>query len=129
MQRASSQAGARFVLMFVPYKSQVYLPLLQRTLAGDDLAKALHFSLKDMPAPPDIARFSRNWLAQNELMRRFCEQVGIPFLDLTTALQERVEHGENMYFQDDSHLNEAGEALIGATLAEFLRQQDLITTR
>lgn len=126
MQRVSSAAGARFVLMFIPFKSQVYLPLLERTFPGEDLAKALHFSLPDMPAPPDLALLSRNRLAQNALMRRFCAGAGIPYLDLTTALQERVENGENMYFPDDSHLNEAGEALTAATLAGFLRQQGLV---
>ncbi|MCX6544637.1 MAG: GDSL-type esterase/lipase family protein [Acidobacteria bacterium] len=126
MQRASSDAGARFVLMFIPFKSQVYLPLLERTFSGEELASALHFSLPDMPVPLDLARLSRNRLAQNALMRRVCAGTGIPFLDLTTALQERVEKGENMYFPDDSHLNEAGEALTAATLAEFLRQQGLV---
>jgi hypothetical protein len=33
-----------------------------------------------------------------------------------------------MYFPDDSHLNEAGEALTAAMLAEFLREQGLIKT-
>ena len=94
----------------------------------NDLSKALHFSLQDTPALPDVARLSRNRLAQNALMQRFCELAGIPFLDLTTALQERVESGENMYFPDDSHLNEAGEAVTAATLAEFLRKQGLIKT-
>ena len=129
MQRASRAAGARFVLMFIPFKSQVYLPLLERTFSGERLAGALHVSLGDSAAVPDVARFSRNRLAQNGLMRRFCDQAGIPFLDLTAALQERVEGGENMYFPDDSHLNEAGEALTAATLAEFLRKNALIATR
>ena len=129
MQRASRAAGARFVLMFIPFKSQVYLPLLERTFSSERLAGALHVSLGDSAAVPDVARFSRNRLAQNGLMRRFCDQAGIPFLDLTAALQERVEGGENMYFPDDSHLNEAGEALTAATLAEFLRKNALIATR
>ena len=100
----------------------------ERTFASEDLAKALHFYLQDTPALPDVERLSRNRLAQNALMQRFCEEAGIPFLDLTTALQERVENGENMYFPDDSHLNEAGEALTAAMLAEFLREQGLIKT-
>jgi hypothetical protein len=129
MQRASIEGGARFVLMFIPFKSQVYLPLLERMFSREDLAEALHFSLKDTPTRPDVERLSENRLAQNTLMRRFCEQAGIPFLDLTTALQERVESGENMYFPDDSHLNEAGEALTAAMLAEFLQKQGLTPRR
>jgi lysophospholipase L1-like esterase len=129
MQRASRNAGARFVLMFIPFKSQVYLPLLERTFARDALARALQFYLHDTAAVPDVARFSRNRLAQNGLMQRFCEATGIPFLDLTGALQRHVENGENMYFADDSHLNEAGEAVTAEVLAEFLQKEGLGAVR
>jgi hypothetical protein len=129
MRRASNVAGARFVLMFVPFKSQVYLPLLQRSFSREALSEALHLSLPDMPTRPDVDRFSRNRVAQNALMRRFCEVEGIPFLDLTPSLQQRVEDGENMYFPDDSHFNEAGEALAAGTLASFLRTGGLLGPR
>lgn len=119
MQQASRDAGAQFVLMFIPFKSQVYYPLLERAFPRDELGNALAFSLKDGPKP-DIERFSRNRLAQNALLQRFCAQAGIPFLDLTPALQARVESGTNMYFQDDSHFNEQGQALAAEMLASFL---------
>jgi hypothetical protein len=54
MERAPRYAGAQFVLMFIPFKSQVYLPLLQRTFAKEALSEALHFSLKDAPSRPDL---------------------------------------------------------------------------
>ncbi|MEO8682586.1 MAG: hypothetical protein ABI665_26295 [Vicinamibacterales bacterium] len=128
MQRASAGAGAQFVVMFIPFKSQVYLPLLQRTFVKDELSRALQFSLKDAPAPPDVDRFAKNRLAQNTLMQRFCQQAGIPLLDLTAALQARVEDGENLYFQDDSHFNEAGEAFAASALAAFLEARGLLRT-
>lgn len=53
-------------------------------------------------------------------MARFCARAGIPLLDLTEALQARVEAGETMYFPDDSHLDENGEALVAERLAAFL---------
>ena len=33
----------------------------------------------------------------------------------------RVQSGENVYFPDESHLNEAGEAVLADTLAAFLK--------
>jgi lysophospholipase L1-like esterase len=53
-------------------------------------------------------------------MARLCAEAGIPFLDTTPVLAARVATGENVYFPDESHLNEAGEALIAETLAGFL---------
>ena len=35
MQRRSREAGAEFMLLFLPFKSQVYLPLLERTFSPD----------------------------------------------------------------------------------------------
>ena len=107
--------------MFVPFKSQVYLPLVERTFSREELHAALSFYLDIYERPVDLDLLRRNRFAQNDLMRRFCEAERIPFLDTTPALETRVETGENVYFPDESHLNEAGEALVAETLAAFLR--------
>lgn len=120
MRDASRAVGADFVVMFLPFKSQVYLPLLDEAMRRDDLSRALHFYLADAPAPPDVSAMLRNRLAQNRLMRTFCAQAGIRFLDVTDALEARVRAGENVYFPDESHLNEAGHAIVADTLKSFL---------
>jgi lysophospholipase L1-like esterase len=63
---------------------------------------------------------SRNRLAQNALMRRLCVEDRIRCLDTTDALQARVWSGENVYFPDESHLNETGHAVVADALAAFL---------
>ncbi len=120
MQQESRAAGAEFIVAFIPFKSQVYLPLLDRSLDRPSLAAALHFSLRDRPNAPDVDRLMRNRLVENDMMARFCQDAGIPMLDLTPILQARVEAGEQMYFADDSHLNEAGEAELASALAAML---------
>ena len=87
MRDVSREAGAEFVVMFLPFKSQVYLPLLEQAFSGPDLARAIQFSLPDNPNPPDLAAMSRNRLAQNALMRRLCVEERIRCLDTTSALQ------------------------------------------
>jgi hypothetical protein len=64
---------------------------------------------------------SRNRLAQNTMMRDLCESAGIPFLDTTPALQRSVDMGDNVYFPDESHLNELGQYIVAETLAGFLQ--------
>jgi len=54
------------------------------------------------------------------MLRALCESNGIPFLDTTSVLQQRVESGENVYFPDDSHLNETGLSVVAEALADFL---------
>lgn len=126
MQAASRAAGAEFVVAFIPFKSQVYLPLLDRLFPRAELTQALHFYSRDRTKAPDVDRMLRNRLAQNALMARFCERAGIPLLDLTQALQARIEAGEAMYFPDDSHLDEDGEALVADQVASFLEARRLL---
>ena len=128
MRRRTQEFGGTLVVMFLPFKSQVYLPLLRRTLPAAQLQSALQFSLGDNPGAPGVDAMLRNRLAQNTLMRRLCGDAGIPFLDLTSALQARVEAGENVYFPDESHLNEAGHAIVADSLGAFLRRFARLTT-
>ncbi len=121
MRTVSQSFGATFVVMFVPFKSQVYLPLVERAFAAEDLRSAFRFYLEAYGRDVDVDRLRTNRLAQNRLMQRFCAAAGIPFVDTTAALEERVQQGENVYFPDDSHLNEAGEAILADTISAFIQ--------
>ena len=108
MRDASRAAGAELVVMFVPFKSQVFLPIAVEAMPHDELVSALRYSLPD--GRIDVAAMTANRLAQNRMMRRFCADSGIRFLDTTdTALAERLREGVNVYFPDDSH-SERGRA-------------------
>jgi lysophospholipase L1-like esterase len=121
MDRTSRTAGTRLVVMFLPFKSQVYLPLLTRLFSKNDLNAALHVALQPMHSDANLDRLLANRLALNGMMRDFCTRAGIAFLDTTSALEKRLEAGDNVYFPDDSHMNETGEAVVAETLATFLR--------
>jgi len=125
MRDATREAGATFVLLFLPSKSQVTLPLLQRAFSRDRLTDALEFYLHDLGGRPDIDRLSTNRLALNRLMQQFCLDERIPFIDATATLQRRLEAGEEVFFPDDSHLSAVGEALIADALLEFLNHEHL----
>lgn len=121
MHKVSASFGARFVVMFIPFKSQVYLPLMDKSFSREQLKSAFAFSIERYGLPVVVDRLYANRLAQNQLMERFCAEAGIPFFDVTPALSERVTTtGENVYFPDESHLNEAGERLVAERLATFL---------
>jgi lysophospholipase L1-like esterase len=113
--------GAELVVMFVPFKSQVYLPLLRRSFTRDELERALAFCFRGMGPPVDAETLAAHRLAQNELVGALCAERGIAFLDLTPILQAAVDSGHNVYFPDDSHWNAAGHDTAAAALAAFLR--------
>jgi lysophospholipase L1-like esterase len=120
MRRTTAAFGGTFVVMFLPFKSQVYWPLLERALPPETVRTALRFYLDGNERENDIGAMRRNRLAQNRMMRELCERAQIPFLDTTGALQARLESGENVYFPDESHFNEAGQAVVAEALAAFL---------
>jgi hypothetical protein len=122
MQTVAGSFGAKFVVLFVPFKSQVYLPLVERAFSKERLRSAFRFYLDGYGRDVDIGGMHANRLAQNRLMERFCAGAGIPFLDATPSLVQRVMAGENVYFPDESHLNEVGEAILADELAAYLRR-------
>ena len=124
MQRLVRAEGGELVVLFIPFKAQVYLPLLEASFPGAELRRALRLSLGGQP-PPGLEFAMRNRLALNDLMREFCAREGITFLDLTAELQSTLTAGHNVYFPDDSHWNAAGHETAAKALARLLRAQSL----
>jgi lysophospholipase L1-like esterase len=120
MQHTTHDFGGQLIVMYVPFKSQVYWSLMERRMAADAIESAMRFYLEGNQRPLDLEAMRRNRLAQNRLLRRFCEREQIPFLDVTTALERWASTGHNVYFPDESHLNEDGNSIVAETLADFL---------
>ena len=125
MKRLVRAQGGELVVLFIPSKGQVYLPLLEASFPRDELRQALGLCLGDQPQPPELDLLMRNRLALNELMREFCAEEGITFLDLTAELQSTLGSGHNVYFPDDSHWNAAGHETAARALARRLRAERL----
>jgi hypothetical protein len=142
MNSTCAQNSARFVLMFVPSKPEVYWPLTERSIPRTELDKALdfYFAAWNQLRQSNRRRLARgvsrlpydkaqvtadaihnNRLAQNQLLADFCTSEKIPMLDLTTALQEKAESGTAVYFPDDVHWNATGHEVAAKELARFLQ--------
>ena len=129
MQRLCRGAGAELVVMFVPFKSQVYLPLLRRSLPREELERALGFYFRGEENPVDVEQMERHRLAQNELLGSLCRELDIAFIDLTQALETEVSSGRNVYFPDDAHWNAAGHEVAACVLGDFLQAHGFLSPR
>ena len=125
MKRLVRAQGGDLVVLFIPSKDQVYLPLLEESFSRAELRRALRLCLGDQPFPPGLEVIMGNRLALNELMREFCTEEGLTFLDLTPELQSALRSGHNVYFPDDSHWNAAGHETAARALARLLRAETL----
>jgi hypothetical protein len=73
MKQLCTAKGATLVVLFIPFKSQVYWPLLERSFKQEEMIRAFQFYFRQQPTEFDLSDMARNRLAQNKLMRRFCE--------------------------------------------------------
>ena len=123
MKTECARHGTKFVLMFIPEKTQVYWPLAERFFSNGQLQEAVDFSARENQKPLRLEDIRANRLALNALLHDFCAQEHIPMLDLTAPLQRAVESGREMYFPDDTHWNAAGHDLAARELTKFMAGQ------
>ena len=104
LKKSIEEAGGEMVLVWIPAKERVYVPLLPKdryrnyvtTRSGrlDGLERAL---------------------------RKFAEKQKMSFLDLTDDLTRHASLGEKLYFTMDGHLNSLGNRVAGEVAGAFIR--------
>jgi lysophospholipase L1-like esterase len=92
-QRLSRTHGGHFLVLLMPTKEEVYLPLL------------------DKPAPALIEKFRPELEAQH-----------IPYLDLTPYFQARARAAGPLFFEIDGHPNVDGYRLIADVVLDYLNE-------
>jgi hypothetical protein len=120
MRDTCRQQDSQLTVMFIPSKAEVYWPLVARSLGPEELQRAIDFACLYNHMPIRAADIEANRLAHNELLRDFCAQEQISFLDLTPALERAAAAGRAVYFADDAHWNAAGHEVAAQELAMFL---------
>jgi hypothetical protein len=94
---------ARMVLVWIPSKERVYIPVLPQTRR----ASYIH-NRGDIDGLENV-------------LAKFARQEGISFLDLTGPFVEQAR-SEQLFFVADGHWNSRGNALAGTLVANFIKQ-------
>ncbi|MBM4383049.1 MAG: SGNH/GDSL hydrolase family protein [Deltaproteobacteria bacterium] len=101
-QGRAREIGARFLVVYIPRKFEVYQGLLE------------------IPEGSLVARWKDARL--NERVAAWAESQGIDFLDTTPVLRREVEAGSHPYLLDDVHWNERGHELAAELISRRLRE-------
>jgi lysophospholipase L1-like esterase len=92
----AEQNGSGFLVLLIPTKEEVYLPLV------------------DEPSPPATEPFVTQFATD-----------GVPHVDLTPYFQARARAGERLFFEVDGHPNAAGYRLIAEAVLDRLADRPL----
>ncbi len=99
-----AERGIPLAVVLMPFKEEVYADLTRPQL-GDSVLQGLGQGRREMLA----------WCAANQ----------VPCLDVTEGLTAAAAAGGQLFFVRDTHLSEAGNAVVADLVLAFLREQQL----
>jgi len=112
--------GARFILMYIPQKAELYWELLSAETRAEIVAGSAAF---DQALDPRV--ISEHLPAQRNLMAELASELNIVFLDLARPLSSAISEGEQPYFFADTHWNQTGHNIARIALLDLLNQSNL----
>lgn len=123
---ATASAETCLIFAYFPSKPEVYFPYLQledyptildeqkQVLLNND--GTLHI-VEDFEI--SVEKVIQNRLNTGNVMTELATSLGYEALNLQAVLDEAAANGEMLYYTYDTHWNQAGQHLVGETLADF----------
>lgn len=126
-RRKTEAQGGRFVLVYLPSKSEALLPFLAQQ--EELLWRTLNFDLEqELSLSPGQAL--TQMLAQrgslDAALAAFCEREGILYFSASAALEDQARAGEAGYFATDTHWMPTGQGVVLEALLRFLETNALL---
>ena len=113
MRQRALQVGARLVVVLIPSKVAVYLPLLAGAYTPEDLGRFVGAVDPDSARSPleEAGLVLGNIRNQRTMVRTFLESEGIAVIDLLDPFVTEAGKGRMLYHAFDTHWNDAGNRL------------------
>ncbi|MFZ0548899.1 MAG: hypothetical protein WAM60_25840 [Candidatus Promineifilaceae bacterium] len=130
MQQLAEANNRRFVLVYIPSKPHIYLPLLPVETANAITSTAGRIKIEDGQIIPDVSldgvpyeAFMAHIDDQAVIVANFAQAHNIEFLDLTLVFQEQAAQGKMLYFSLGTHWNPSGHELAAQTIESYLSSE------
>jgi hypothetical protein len=126
---ASKASGAEFLLVYLPCKAQVYLPILKH---NPELlhSYASESKLVAIPMASDSAQFAADAVLHRnsieKLIAAFCNEEHIRYWSARPSLDQAASKGEQLYYSADTHWNTRGQEVVADDLIPHLRSEGLL---
>jgi hypothetical protein len=139
MDSLSREAGATFILIYLPERTHVYWPLIRdddelltqlnqdMTYTWDQRFDCLTLVPGRVSGDLEMLRSSMDasLTIQRDMLRDFADSHGIPFLDLTEPLQRLAKQGVTLADPLETHYNDFVNQVLAHEIADFLLTLDL----
>jgi len=136
MRELSEEAGANFLLVYMPSKEHIYLPYLNDAdipahvftdVPTIELGEAGFLQFTSERATPELTR--QHMDDQGHLLADFAAEHEILYLDLASTFQEEAGTGAELYYPFDTHWNQQGHDLAAEIINEYIKEMLPDTTR
>lgn len=125
---ATEAAGARFLVVYLPSREQIYLPRMQQD--ADWLHRCAskgRLVAIPLPEPTELLRtVLANRTAIEATVTAFCRAEGMNLWSATEALEALADAGELGYYLTDTHWNARGQLAVAERLIARIRADDLL---
>jgi len=118
----SRQRGFELVIAYAPSKPHVVLPFVEDKISAESIRKFLSYEKDNLPAAKALkTELFNNIGSQEQVLRAYCEQMGISFVSSTLDLQEQTVAGVQTYYTYDQHWTPEGNAVVAGVIYRHLR--------
>ena len=125
MQMLCREAGAEFVLVYLPSKPHVVLPLARDRLELERVRAFAALRSKD-PLPP-ARQFADELFARLDTketaLAEWCRSEGIAFVSMTPALRAAAAAGRQVFFTYNDHWTPVGHEVVAAALHDYWKSR------
>ena len=122
-----NEAGARFLVVYLPSKAQVHLPL---AVPDAELLHRAGARGTSGPSPLEPEEFLAMALANHgaleKIVEAFCSEEGIAYFSATPILEELARRGESGYMTTDTHWSPVGQEAVLGPLLELLEREGML---
>ena len=119
LQEAARSAQAELRIVYLPFAVQVsdyYIPFQQKYA----LQKGINSGIPSLLGP--------GYQIHSQALAKSCQELGLPFLDLTPLLRKAEAGGGHLYWNFDEHMRGSAYLRVGATINQWVHSTETIET-
>lgn len=129
IRNESKNGGARMLIVYLPSKERLFISELRDSqslarifsnVSSVGLNRDGFLGLQNQPVTAEMALNHID--DKTKIIEQVARDQGADFLDLTPCFKQHIHQGESLYYEYDTHWNQAGHDLAAQLIAAYIAQ-------